>query len=177
MWITASDMQKRLGGDRPVRPGDEPVLREAALTACSVVEDGWVNDRGTLFPGVGPVLFATIPDERVRAGVAKCRVAGLVSVATVGGESLDIADFHAEGQLISRVDGSPVPSPMVVTYTTGWGVTAPEWARAAALAIGEQLFARRFRSAGQADVPIGFLVPRLAEHLLEPYQRASLGFA
>lgn len=148
-WITAEDLRGAAGAKQAI---DQDKFEDAAEFACSKVEEL-----------CGPIAWATITDERVRisGSTQACLMArvtrGLTAVADYRtGNVLPLADWDADGQVLERKDGGPVPTDLLVSYQTGYfddtveDAKAPAWARIMAKLIGHQYIrvSRRFQIAG-----------------------------
>ncbi len=151
---------------------DADALLLDAATACRKVEEL-----------CGPVLLttATLRIRSARATViAPYRVASVVSLLADDGTTIPPSALDVEGYLITRLDGAAVPAG-VLTSVTGWvQASIPQAIITAGLMITRQLLRSRQgnqRAEGDGLPGLGVLVPRQAEHLLEPYTLPSLGFA
>lgn len=132
----------------------------------------------TVVAKCGPMLVRPITDELVEvAGSTEVRLEFRVRTLTAvkdarTGTVLTLTDWHAEGQVLKRWDRGPIYSDLLVTYDAGEytgiapDVTAPGWARSAALHIGQQWLrvTKRFSlGSNDQETAIGFLIPKAAE--------------
>lgn len=174
-WITTADLRTyALNG----KAADESMLTDAVAGACGKVVDL-----------CGPVITETVTDERVRVSGAreaclKWRASALSALSVFSsGLALTPSDWWVEGQVLSRRDGSKIPSDLLVTYTSGRVAAAADvavnavWARDAALIVAAQYVRARLARNPADPVPVGFLVPNQAQELMASHLLAPLGFA
>lgn len=121
----------------------------------------------------GPTIATTVV-ERVPGGGFELplnyRAASLTSIATWPDASpVDATQFVVEDQVLFRKDLGYITADLTVTYIAGTA-TAPSWATAAACLIGLHWWRSRLRPAqNDPQVPVGFLVPRQAQELMDPW--------
>lgn len=148
-------------------PADLADLADAIATGCDMVD-----------ARCGPQVTTSIV-EHVHGGAYRltlaARPASLTSIVTyVGGTALTKTDFDFSGQVLFRRNGGWIAEDLMVTYSAG-AATAPRWAADAAKLIGQQWWLSRLRP-GPSQTPVGFLVPKQAEELMDGHELASLGF-
>jgi len=145
-------------------------LQAAINFGCDLVDDR-----------CGPTVATTVT-ERVPGGSdilpLSYRAASLTSITIWrDGSVVDATQYVVDGQLLYRKDFAYITTDLSVTYVAG-AATAPSWATSAAQIIGLHWWRSRLRPAqNDPQVPVGFLVPRQAQELMEPWLIAAGGMA
>lgn len=132
----------------------------------------------------GPVLTERLT-QTIRGHVAEvvlpARVSELVSVVSLDGTSVEVSEFCAQGQVVSRCDGAPF-GPVLITWDSGWesDEIPPQLVMAGKL-LARHMWRTTRGNQGLSDIelPAGsaWLWPRQALALAGPWLLAPGGFA
>jgi len=162
-WVLdLDDFKRHLNYTRPTA-GDDDELRLVASLGVAKVEEL-----------CGHILAATVVEVVRGSGYALPLDFRAESLTAINGGP--VADYRADGQVLSRENSRWISGPVEVTYTAGWPV-APGWAVFAARLIAAQIWKTQLRPNPNNPIPAGFLVPRMATELMTDHLLAPGGFA